>query len=95
MSAPKIEIQPLATMDAPTLQHWLTYFILQVRKENKSEYPSNTLHHLICGIMSYLKQNGRPEVDFSRTLLSLTFVCLDAEMKMEILQSNGLGSKRK
>ena len=56
------EIQPLATMDVSTLQHWLTYFILEVRKQNGSEYPPNILHHLICGIRHYLRQNGRPEL---------------------------------
>ncbi len=88
------EIQPLATMDASTLQHWLTYFILEVRKQNGSEYPPNTLHHLICGIMRYVRQNGRPEVDFFKDPSFADFrLSLDAEMKR--LQSNGLGSKRK
>ena len=88
------EIQSLATMDASTLQHWLTYFILEVRKQNGSEYPPNTLHHLICGIMRYLRQNGRPEVDFFKDASFADFrLSLDAEMKR--LQSNGLGSKRK
>ena len=55
------EIQPLVTVDDSTLQHWLTYFILEVRKQNGSEYPPNTLHHLICGIVCL---NGRPEIKY-------------------------------
>ena len=88
------QIQPLMTMDTSTLQHWLTYFILEVRKQNGSEYPPNTLHHLVCGIMRYLRQNGRPEIDFFKDASFADFrASLDAEMKR--LQSNGIGSKRK
>ena len=52
------EIQPLATINVSTFHHWLTYFISR-RKQNGSEYPPNTLHHLICGNMYYLRQNGK------------------------------------
>ena len=87
-------MQPLLQMDTASLQYWLTHFILEVRKQNGSEYPPNTLHHLICGIMRFLRQNGRPEIDFFKNDSFLEFrTSLDAEMKR--LQSTGLGSKRK
>ena len=70
------------------------YFILEVRKQDGSEYPLNTLHHLICGIMRYLRQKGRLELNFFKDTSFAEFrLSLDAEMKR--LQSNGLGSKRK
>ena len=59
-----VQMQPLLSMDTASLQYWLTHFILEVRKQNGLEYPPNTLHHLVCGIMRFLRQNGRPEVDF-------------------------------
>ena len=37
---------------------WLTLFVLEVRKQNGTECPPNTLHHIFCGIMRYLKQNS-------------------------------------
>ena len=44
--------------------------------------------------MRYLRQNGRPEVDFFKDTSFANFrLSLDAEIKR--LQSNGLGSKRK
>ena len=33
-------------------------------EKNGSEFTPTTLHHIICGIMRYLRLNGRPELDF-------------------------------
>ena len=42
----------------------MTRFIPEVRKKNGEEYPPNTLHHLVCGIMRFLRQSGKPQLDF-------------------------------
>ncbi len=34
-------------------QHWLTRFILEVRKKDGSNFPPETLHHLCSGIVRY------------------------------------------
>ena len=49
---------PLIQMDKKVMKHWLTLLVLEVSKQNGTEYPPNTLHHIVCGIMRYLKQNG-------------------------------------
>ena len=54
----------LVDMAVVSLQHWLSRFVLEVRKKDGSEYPANMLHHLCCGIMRHLRLNGRPELDF-------------------------------
>ena len=67
----------------------MTRFILEIRKKNGDEYPPNTLHHLICGIMRFLRQNGNPQLDFFKDAIFADFRCsLDGEMKR--LQSKGL-----
>ena len=51
-----------------------TRFILEIRRKNGKEYPSNTLYHVVCFIMRFLRQNGNPQLDSSRTASFLTSV---------------------
>ena len=75
------QIIPLIQMNKKTMQHWLTLFVLEVRKQNGMEYPPNTLHHIVCGIMRYLWQNAI-HVDFFQDPVFADFrQSLDAEMK--------------
>ena len=61
---------------------YISRFILEVWKKDGTEYPPNTLYHIVCGLMRHLHQNGMPDVDFFKekayTDLRTT---LDAEMK--------------
>ncbi len=43
-------VPSILEMDTKILAHWLTRFVLEVRKVDGSEYPPNTLHPIICGI---------------------------------------------
>ena len=52
------QITPIIQMDKEVMKHWLTLFILEVRKQNGTEYPPNTLHHIVCGIMRYQRLNS-------------------------------------
>jgi len=73
------------------LQHWLSRFVLKVRKKDGMEYPPDTLYHIVCGIMRFLCQNGQPEVNFFKGQLYADFrSALDAEMKR--LKQAGIGS---
>lgn len=72
-------------MDPSALQYWLTYFVLKVRKQNGLEYPLNTPHDLVCGITCYLRQSGKPEVDFFEDdAFADIRTSLDVEMKLAI-----------
>ena len=77
------------------LQHWLTWFVLEVRKQNDTEYPPATLLHICSGIQRFIRSNHCPEVDIS-IYKDATFAnfhnTLDAEMRR--LQSLGLGAKK-
>ena len=42
------KIPPLLQMNKEMMQHWLTCFILEVKKKDGSEYPPNTLYHIVC-----------------------------------------------
>ncbi len=87
-------IPPLTQLSHAELSHWLTRFILEVRKKDGSEFPPNTLHHLCCGLMCQLRWSGQPSIDFFTDSDFAEFkASLDAEMKR--LQSNGTGSKKR
>ena len=46
-----------------SLQHWMSRFVLEVRKRDGTEYPPNTLYHIICGLQCYIR-GRRPKVSF-------------------------------
>ena len=76
------------------MQHWLTLFILEVRKKDGSEFPPNSLYHLVCGIVRYVKNHGKPELDIFKDAKFANFrASLDSEMKR--LQSLVVGSKHR
>ena len=73
------------------LQHWLCAFVLEVRKKDGNAFIPNTLHHICCGIMRYLRTNGLPHIDiFKDSGFSQFRMVLDSEMKR--LQSAGIGA---
>ncbi len=64
-----------------------------MRKKDGAEFPPNTLHHIVCGLMRHLRWNGHPKIVFFADHDFADFKkSLDAEMKR--LQYKGLGSKK-
>ena len=80
----------IVSMTTAELQQSFCRFVLEVRKVNGLPYPPNSLHHIVCGILRYLRQNGKPEVDFFKEF-SECRVVLDSEMKR--LRKEGVRSK--
>ena len=76
------------------LNEALCRFLLEIRKKDGSEYPPNTVHHICCGIMRYLRTEGQPQINFfSDGSFSHFREVLDSEMKR--LRGQGLGSKKR
>ena len=76
------EIKNLTEMSNFELQYWLTKFILEIRKQDGSAFTPNSLHHIVAGVMRYLRWNGKPDTDFFRNSDFSDFrASLDAEMK--------------
>ena len=72
------------------LQHWLCYFTLELRKKSGAKFPPNSLYHICCGIMRYVRMNGM-NVDFFKDKEFSKFCnVLDSEMKR--LKAVGLGT---
>lgn len=84
----------LNEMDSKVQAYWLSRSVLEARKVDGSEYPPNTLHHIVSGIMRHVRCTTKPEIDFFNDVEFKSFVStLNAEMKH--LQSRGIGTKQK
>ena len=87
-------IPSLSSIKPDELEYWLTRFVLEVRKQDHTEYPPATIHHLCSGIQRHLGANHLPQLDiYSDALFSNFRSTLDAEMKR--LQQQRLGSLNK
>ena len=87
-------IPHLKNIKLEELQHWLCAFVLEIRKKDGSAFIPNTLHHICCGIMRYIRVNGMPELDiFKNEQFSQFRRVLDSEMKR--LQAEGIGATQK
>ena len=49
----------ICALSPQVLQRWLSRFVLEVRKKGAAEYRPDTLYHIVCGIMRFLRQNGK------------------------------------
>ena len=84
----------IVALSPAVLQRWLSRFVLEVRKKDSTAYPPDSLYHVICGIMRFIRQNGKPEVDFFKEQAYAEFrATLDAEMKR--LKQAGTGSRKR
>ena len=73
------------------LQSCLSLFVLKARKKGGSEYPPQTLHHIVCGLVRFLRRT-KPGLDVFQDANFAQFrATLDAEMKR--LKQAGVGSR--
>ena len=83
----------LEEMNNTDINNWLSHFALEVRKQNGSEYPPNTLYHICAGLQRHLRGQGK-QVDLLHGAEFASFqASLDGEMKR--LQAKGLGSTKR
>ena len=76
------------------LANYLSHFTFEVRKKDGSEFPPDSLHHIVSGIQRYIRWNGNPSIDVFKDGEFADFrMCLDSEMKR--LQKAGHGSRKK
>ncbi|XP_062598901.1 uncharacterized protein LOC134260347, partial [Saccostrea cucullata] len=83
-------------MNAEMLNYWLQRFVLEVRKQDGSEYPPRTLYFIVCGLLRHLREENVHDMNFLDEhdhRFAVFRKVLDARMK-ELL-SKGLGTKVK
>ena len=90
----KVPSNPASCTSHISLSHWLEAFVLEVRTKHGKEYSPDTLHHLICGILRYVRETSMPTVDFFKDHEYGNFrKTLDSEMKR--IRRTGKGSSKK
>jgi hypothetical protein len=62
------------------LTHWLSRFVVEVRKGDGTEYPPNTLHHTVAGLQRYLCFQGEMIDLFKDQEFPAFWANLDREM---------------
>ena len=51
----------ITTLSPTVLQRSLSRFVLEMRKKDGTPYPLDSLYHLICCIMRFIRQNGKSQ----------------------------------
>ena len=81
----------LASMSDVDINSNVARFVHEVvKKDRKTPYPPNSLYQIVVSIQHFLKENGRPDVNFLNYLSSKS---LDARMKA--LSNQGYGVVRR
>ena len=87
-------IPPLIELSTADLANYLSHFTFEVRKKDGSEFPPDSLHHIVSGIQRYIGWNGNSSIDVFKDEEFADFrMCLDSKMKR--LQKAGNGSQKK
>ena len=63
-SASVEQVPDIVNMGIVQLQRWMSRFVLEIRKKDGTPYPPESVYHIVCGIMRFVRLNGKPEVDF-------------------------------
>ena len=65
-----------------------------VKKDGETPYPPNSLYQIVVSIQCYLRENGRPEINFLESP-HYDKLCKSLEARMKELTSLGYGIQRK
>ena len=72
----------------------MTNFVFEICKRDGSEFPPQTVHHIVSGLQRFVRWKNNPALDIFKDDGFAEFRrCLDSEMKR--LQRAGLGSRRR
>ncbi|XP_033741792.1 zinc finger MYM-type protein 2-like [Pecten maximus] len=90
------DVPALLTMNDLQMNHYLSCFVIECRRQDGTEYPGNSLYQLVSGLLRYLRENGVIIMNYLNTG-DLRFQgfrkTLDARMKD--LTSRGIGGRKK
>ena len=94
--APVPNKEELPKCDLPTMDYWLSRFIIETRRKDGTPYPPNTLTAITSGIQRYLKEEcGRLEVNlFKDDDPHFYHFRAMLDQRMKELSQKGVGSHR-
>ncbi|XP_062618379.1 uncharacterized protein LOC134279995 [Saccostrea cucullata] len=83
-------------MNAKMLNYWLQRFVLEVRKQDGSEYPQRTLYFNVCGLLRHLREENVHNMNFlDEHDHRFAVFCKVLDARKKELLSEGLGTKVK
>ncbi|XP_048763272.2 uncharacterized protein LOC125671541 isoform X2 [Ostrea edulis] len=88
-------VPDLLQMSIMELNHYLSCFVIECRRKDKSEYPPNTLYQMCCGLLRYMRDHeviDKNFMDLNDHRFAGFHKTLDARMKD--LTSRGLGVQK-
>ena len=84
--------ETIESMEETDINSHMARFVQEVRRKDGKDYPASSLNNLVAAIQRYLRENGRPEVNFydqRNPAFDLLRKSLDARMKA--LTRGGVG----
>ena len=57
-------VSDITEKDAPTMEFWLSRFVVEARKQDGSEYPAKSLYYLVCGLLRLLRNREIYSMNF-------------------------------
>ena len=86
-------IPSLNEITTAELSHHMSNFVFEIRKKDGSEFPPDSIHHIVSGLQRHVRWENNPAIDVFKDAEFAEFRrYLDSEMKR--LQRTGLGSRR-
>ena len=57
-------VQLLTEMNSESLNYWMQRFVLEVRKQDGSEYPPRSLYYIVCGLLRFMRDENIHNMNF-------------------------------
>ena len=56
---------PLLTeMYSESINYWMQRFVLEIRKQDGSKYPLQSLYYIVCGLLSFMRKENIHHMNF-------------------------------
>lgn len=90
------EIRNLPEESVERFNKILSHFIFEIRRRDGQEYPPNTIHGIMCGILRFLRDSlHRPDLNFfDKDNHSLKYLRDSLDCRMKKLTEKGIGLQK-
>ena len=78
-------VEGVVQMPVFAINYWLSRFVLEVKRQDGTDYPPNPLYQICCGLMRNMKFHDRADINFFSDPVFESF----RGSKMKELQTTG------
>ena len=87
-------VEDVVQMPVFAINYWLSRFVLEVKRQDGTDYPPNPLYQICCGLMRNMKFHDRADINFFSDPVCESFRGI-LDSKMKELQTTGEYISRK